>query len=540
MSSDQNQNYRRTPRDPQQQDSPPALPRINITSLPSLRFVVPRGRDSITIPARDISPATNGGRRYRIPTGPSRQRNSQRNSSLSRFYTDHRPHHAGQSWEEANAHLHLRAILEQAHSSPLFNAVTYGSTPDSTQQNTNMASSSQRRQESQEDNRRVKRRKVDVDRLVPDFEGFRYGTYGQVEPGTLTMEIVSCDGGMFLNERSYAAENILRNDASVYCTKGNRCNIVLRHQGATVFNLTELIIKAPGSNYSSPVRQGMVFVSMHHDDRLARTAQYQIQYGTRPRVRRSSADSEDRAQHAGLRGVGAPAMAWRRRDTAAEVRRRNSYYNLGLEYDRDEDDDEEDEEEEEDGEEEQDDDGEDSEDEEHRFAQMPREFSTTALPTSHITTECSDDEAIEPFIVSRSAPNRIGILPFESDSEDSFSNGIEEPFLDDLAVFSLGDISSSLGESGPPAAGARTATQAQQSSIRGPSTQGELMAPHAKFNIDKGRSKCTIHFDPPISGRFILLKMWSPHHDPASNIDIQTVMAKGFAGPRYFPSISLL
>jgi len=115
-----------------------------------------------------------------------------------------------------------------------------------------MSSSTQRRQEALEDNRRVKRRKVDADRLVPNFEGFRYGTYGQVEPGTLTMEIVSCDGGMFLNELSYAAENILKNDASVYCTKGNRCNIVLRHQGATVFNLTELIIKAPGSNYSSP------------------------------------------------------------------------------------------------------------------------------------------------------------------------------------------------------------------------------------------------------------------------------------------------
>lgn len=67
------------------------------------------------------------------------------------------------------------------------------------------------------------------------------------------MEIVSCDGGMFSNESSYAAENILRNDNSVYCTKGNRCNIVLRHQGSTAFTLQELIIKGPTSmNYSHP------------------------------------------------------------------------------------------------------------------------------------------------------------------------------------------------------------------------------------------------------------------------------------------------
>lgn len=257
MSSDQNPNHRRTPLDQQQQDLPPTLPRINISSLPFLRFVVPSGRDSIIIPPREPSPGGNGSRRHRVPAGASRQRGSSRNSSLSRFYTDRRPHQASQSWEEANAHLHLRAILEQVHGNPLLSAVSYGSSGShdsqtQVQPTPNMASSSQRRQESLEDNRRTKRRRVDGDRLVPDFEGFRYGTFGQVEPGTLNMEIVSCDGGMFLNEVSYAAENILRNDASVYCTKGNRCNIVLRHQGATVFNLTDLIIKAPGSDYSSP------------------------------------------------------------------------------------------------------------------------------------------------------------------------------------------------------------------------------------------------------------------------------------------------
>lgn len=104
-----------------------------------------------------------------------------------------------------------------------------------------------------DDNRRNKRRKLDSDKAGPSSRGFRYGKYGQVEPGQLRMEMVSCDGGMFSNESLYAAENILKDDSSVYCTKGNRCNIVLRHQGSTLFTLEELVIKAPGAmNYSHP------------------------------------------------------------------------------------------------------------------------------------------------------------------------------------------------------------------------------------------------------------------------------------------------
>ena len=36
------------------------------------------------------------------------------------------------------------------------------------------------------------------------------------------------------------------------------------------------------------------------------------------------------------------------------------------------------------------------------------------------------------------------------------------------------------------------------------------------------------------SGRFMLLKFWSPA--PDENIDIQSVVAHGFAGPRFFPA----
>lgn len=106
-----------------------------------------------------------------------------------------------------------------------------------------------------ETNRRIKRRKLDTDKADSGFAGFSYGKYGQVEPGQLKMEIVSCDGGIFDaidGNEDYAAENVLKSDDSVYCTKGNRCNLVLRHQGTTVFCLKELIIKAPPKGYTAP------------------------------------------------------------------------------------------------------------------------------------------------------------------------------------------------------------------------------------------------------------------------------------------------
>jgi hypothetical protein len=106
-----------------------------------------------------------------------------------------------------------------------------------------------------EANRAIKRRKMDSGSASSSFSGFApYGRYGQVEPGRLNMEIHSCDGGIFNDERGakFAAENVLKDDKTVYCTKGNRCNLVLRHQGSTPFTLTELIIKAPPRGYTAP------------------------------------------------------------------------------------------------------------------------------------------------------------------------------------------------------------------------------------------------------------------------------------------------
>ncbi|KAL6889830.1 hypothetical protein HDV57DRAFT_344600 [Trichoderma longibrachiatum] len=372
-----------------------------------------------------------------------------------------------------------------------------------------------------DDNRRNKRRKLDADRLGSSgVKPFRYGRYGQVEPGQLRMEIVSCDGGMFSNQSSYAAENILKDDNSVYCTKGNRCNIVLQHQGGSVFTLQELVIKAPcATNFSHPVREGMIFVTMHQDDMLSRTAQYQIQYAPSSRQRSRNADGDN-------------ALVLEREprhivsiqhhvDGTTSTRTRRSYV-----YRPD--------------------------DDESRLPEMPEEFNRETSDF-RVTTECSDEEDDDDDGYGGSrfhhTPNRIGSLPFEN--VDSDADDIVMPFSpqdtsDDLLlhhsrrhniIHRQRDEDDEHTPSFSLSEAMDAHANATQEAVR--AVGGRLLAPHARFYIEKKKSKCTIKFDPPVSGRFILLKMWSSSHDSGSNIDVQSVITRGFAGPRYFPSVEL-
>lgn len=99
------------------------------------------------------------------------------------------------------------------------------------------------------------------------------------------------------------------------------------------------------------------------------------------------------------------------------------------------------------------------------------------------------------------------------------------------------------------------APAASGSGSSGPASRAEVLKPHARFFIEREKSMVSIKFDPPpyvfassyasfysltciltpsSSGRFILIKLWSPRSD--GNIDIQSIIAHGYAGPRFFPS----
>ena len=179
----------------------------------------------------------------------------------------------------------------------------------------------------------------------------------------------------------------------------------------------------------------------------------------------------------------------------------------------------------------------DDEDDEYTRGLIPSEFTMAPPPPFRVTTECSDEGSDElphpPYRRAARAPNRIGVLPFESDSSDEWAQADETAF-DEMARRSYRRLDGSVTFAEP----AEVTTPPPNEDVAR-TTGGELMAPHAKFYIERGKNKCTIRFDPPVSGRFILLKMWNSHHDQSENIDIQGVVAKGFAGPRYFPAVEL-
>jgi hypothetical protein len=130
---------------------------------------------------------------------------------------------------------------------------------------------------------RAKRRKLDDGTFEEEAKTFCYGYRGQVVPGPLKMEIVSCDGGEYseANVGSSLPQHVLQDDSTVYCTKSNRCNMLLKHVGGMPISLTKIIIKAPGTGYDAPIQEGMIFVAMNEDRLLERTEQYEIRYSPR-------------------------------------------------------------------------------------------------------------------------------------------------------------------------------------------------------------------------------------------------------------------
>lgn len=189
------------------------------------------------------------------------------------------------------------------------------------------------------------------------------------------------------------------------------------------------------------------------------------------------------------------------------------------------------------------------EDCDYRTAQIPSDFTANA-PDFQVTTECSDSEdenqhprmprhrnIPRPSIMGAHIRGLNPVDPPDTDEEDIE----DESFWHEDYLFPEREpnrLRRRETASNITLAEAAEASQiATQEAVR--AVGGELMVPHARFFIERDKSKCTIRFDPPVSGRFILLKMWSPHHNPAGNIDIQSVVAKGFAGPRFFPAIQM-
>jgi len=81
----------------------------------------------------------------------------------------------------------------------------------------------------------------------------------------LKFSVVSSDGGHFA--QNYCVENIISQDASVYCSKKrHNTNIVLKFEENFPFTITHVIVKAPEHGFNSPIGEGLIFTSYDFPD----------------------------------------------------------------------------------------------------------------------------------------------------------------------------------------------------------------------------------------------------------------------------------
>lgn len=88
------------------------------------------------------------------------------------------------------------------------------------------------------------------------------------------------------------------------------------------------------------------------------------------------------------------------------------------------------------------------------------------------------------------------------------------------------------------------ATSDSKRLLQSPSTGDERTADgsnvtRAHFHIKKSKHKVAIKFSPPVSGRFVLLKLWAGAGHGKGNVDVQSVILKGYGGGRFFPAIEM-
>lgn len=84
--------------------------------------------------------------------------------------------------------------------------------------------------------------------------------------GFLRFECIDCDGGDCSD--AYSAKNLLQNDSSVYCSLKKR-NVHLSLQllpsssvpPNAVFTVQEIVVKAPLTGFTAPIKDGLVFIS---------------------------------------------------------------------------------------------------------------------------------------------------------------------------------------------------------------------------------------------------------------------------------------
>ncbi|KAK4548433.1 hypothetical protein LTR36_009343 [Oleoguttula mirabilis] len=420
--------------------------------------------------------------------------------------------------------------------------------------------------------RRSKRRKVDFD-TPAQKPAIKYGYYGQVEPGRLKLELISCDGGEHMDpkhqETYLGPKNLLRHDKSVYCSKRPNSSIILKHMDDTPFCLEKLHIVGPEHGFTAPVREGLVYVAMTLNDlqKYIDPPVYARQRNVHSppyRRRRSYMDSlrsspERLTLSDALRDPEvSAALDQRERDYARGADSAHDLASAGGSYYGDD----------------------------FGFGRTDPEAHCDILTVSssdapdgivnpegeHVPITLLSDEDAGPEESSsqevldfrlqrlrlmrrrqdadprrheyenRDRWNGMNGLHFDANERDrDGSNSLSR--LDTLMarsrVYDSPARDSPLPSVPPIPSNAYPAPPIITTSYpdglgRGVEHDADSddNVTCARFHIMKGKHKVAIKFEPAVSGRFIMLKLWANR----SNVDVQSVIAKGYGGCRFFPS----
>ncbi|KAH6622193.1 hypothetical protein C7974DRAFT_217672 [Boeremia exigua] len=407
--------------------------------------------------------------------------------------------------------------------------------------------------------RRSKRRKLDHESSrTPEYQNYKYGYKGQVVSGRLRMEVVSCDGGQIKRDnpmKMYHVDNVLKNDKSVYCSESSKCNLLLRHMEDAPFALDKLVIRAPDRGFTSPVQEGLVFVAMSADELLSGTSTYRLQHRTHspsaspsPERRRYVRNAERISLREGFNNSDIGQYSHRRLQDDVEARierlrlrtQRLNQESHARAYPANQ-----------------------------RSSEPPGsdeevdfdcDYTTSAgvsaptPPPFNVTTTSEEEESsnddypnVETMAdrIQREGRWRPGS---EEDDEDvaprrgtgaHFRQLLETAqFTDDYEMrarrISLGPRYRNILDNTEPIRASRLSRPSLIDAGVEDVEKGSVLAPHARFFIKKNRSKITIKFEPAISGRNVLLKLWSPKDSEDGNIDIESVQFYGYSGPRFF------
>ncbi|RAR06668.1 hypothetical protein DDE82_003204 [Stemphylium lycopersici] len=406
--------------------------------------------------------------------------------------------------------------------------------------------------------RRHKRRKLEHDARAPsEYMCFKYGHKGQVVQGRLRMEIVSCDGGEHRRDNPpglYRVQNVLRNDKSVYCSETSQCNLLLKHIGEAPFALDKVVIRAPDRGFTAPVQEGLVFVSMSADDLLSGTSAYNLRYDTRsPLMSPTPTSPNEDNEQMSLTEVLEDPSVWhysrqgiqegveerfenpRLRNARLHPESANLMSSMRSDSDRrrilrqmveHEDETEAD----------------NCDQAVEGSYSVAAGVSAPTPPPFTVTTAASEDDESDsneelpsPAIMADRMRRESRWRPDSDDEDDEITPRLgplrRAPALD---YSTYGEWPERRERYLEPIRASRVAAPSRiEPSNRTPDTE-PLIPPHARFFIAKNKNKITIKFHPAISGRYVLLKFWSPKHD--GNIDIESVQFYGYSGPRYFPA----